>query len=261
MRTVTAATTTGWAALSRPVLRDGLRVVRRDDQHLQLGLDAPDRLVLRDRPGLLEALTHLDRRPPDALRGEVDRLVAGGWVVDAAGRPGPDPGRARVSLDAEPWLQDAVLRMLAVSGLVVATDASPRLVVSLGEPRRSVSDALVRDDVPHLWLAVLPRSVRVGPFVEPGRTACLRCVDAHLGDRDPRRATVLLQLEDLPSVPERDPDPCLVQLGVAWAVRDLVRLLEGSVPALRSASVTVTSGLDVTRTDWLRHPHCGCAWG
>lgn len=251
----------GWAALACPVLRDGLRVVRRDDDHLQLGLDLPDRLVLRDRPGLLQALTHLDRRPPDAVREVLDQLVAGGWVVDAAARARPGPGRAPVSLDTDAWLEDSALRAIAASGLVVSTDADLRLVMGFGEPRRSVSDALVRDDISHLWLTVLPGAVRIGPFVEPGRTACLRCVDAHLGDLDPRRATVLHQLEELPRVPERDPDPCLVQLGVAWAVRDVVRLLDGHVPALRSATVTVTAGLEVSRSDWLRHPHCGCAWG
>jgi hypothetical protein len=42
-------------AMTRPVLRPGLHVVRRDDAHLQLGLDDPDRFVLPDRPGLLDA--------------------------------------------------------------------------------------------------------------------------------------------------------------------------------------------------------------
>ena len=31
-----------WGDLVRPVLRDGLHVVRRDDRHLQVGLDPPD---------------------------------------------------------------------------------------------------------------------------------------------------------------------------------------------------------------------------
>ena len=56
-------------------------------------------------------------------------------------------------------------------------------------------------------------------------------------------------------------DPCLLELGGAWAVRDVVRRLDGELPSLRSATVTVTDDLEVTRRDWLRHPHCGCAWG
>ena len=62
------ANRTGWSGLARPVLRSGLHVVRRDDAHLQIGLDEPDRLVLRDRPGLLAALTALDHRPPEEVR-------------------------------------------------------------------------------------------------------------------------------------------------------------------------------------------------
>lgn len=250
-----------WAELTRPALRPGLHVVRRDDRHLQLGLDPPDRLVLSDRPGLHETLTHLDRRPPDDLRDLVDELVARGWVVDGARRPGPTTARAPLAVSADPVLHDAVDRACTAAGIGRAEGAPVRLVATLGEPRRAVSDALVRDDVAHVWLAVLPAAVRVGPFVEPGRTACLRCLDAHLGDRDPRRATVLHQLEELPVAPTTDPDPCLVRIGVGWAVRDVVRRLDGRPASLHSATVTVTNELEVTRADWLRHPHCGCAWG
>jgi hypothetical protein len=248
-----------WGDLARPVLRDGLRVVRRDDRHLQIGLDPPHRLVLVDRPGLHETLTRLDLRPPAGLRDVVDRLVADGWVVDAASRA--DRERPPVSLVADAIVADRVARACAMAGLTRADGARTCLVVTVGEPRRAASDSLVRDDVAHLWVAVLPGAIRLGPFVEPGRTACLRCVDAHLGDVDPRRATVLHQLEARPWTPDHDPDPSLVQLGCAWAVRDLVRFLDGSSPTLRSATLTVTEDLEVTHRDWLRHPHCGCAWG
>ena len=251
---------TAWADLSRPVLRDGLHVVRRDDQHLQVGLDPPHRLVLPDRPGLHHALTHLDRRPPDALIGLVDELVTDGWVVDAASRPPPRAGTP-VALTVDATVEDHVVRACAGAGLERSADAAPHLVVTIGEPSRVLSDALVRDDVCHLWVAVLPGAVRIGPFVDPGRSACLRCIDAHLGDVDPRRATVLHQLEGLPTAPTREPDPCLVQIAVAWAVRDVVRRLDGRPPAVGSATLTVTEDLEVTRQDWLRHPHCGCAWG
>ena len=259
-------TRTGWAGLARPVLRSGLHVVRRDDAHLQIGLDEPDRLVLRDRPGLYAALTALERPPAPELRPVLDRLVADGWVVDAAepsrrARARAEP-RPPVALEADALLRDAVTRACAAAGAAggragVRRDA--RRHPGRAAPR--VSDRLVRDDVAHLWLAVLPAAVRIGPFVEPGRTACLRCVDARLGERDARRATVLHQLDDLPVAPYAVWDPCLLDLGVAWAVRDVVRRLDGEPPALRSATVTVTADLEVTRRDWLRHPHCGCAWG
>jgi hypothetical protein len=167
-----------------------------------------------------------------------------------------------VALEVEALLRDPVTRACAAAGLRVADAASAAtLVVTLGEPRRRTSDRLVRDDVTHLWLAVLPAGVRIGPFVEPGRSACLRCVDAHLGERDARRATVLHQLDDLPAAPHAVWDPSLLDLGAAWAVRDVVRRLDGEPSTLRSATVTVSADLEMTRHDWLRHPHCGCAWG
>jgi hypothetical protein len=259
--TVEGMAVTAWGDLLRPVLRDGLRVVRRDDRHLQIGLDPPHRLVLDDLPGLHSALTRLDRTPPAAVRHVVDRLVEDGWVVDAADDGGRRTTPAPVAIEADPTVADHVARACATVGLVRAEHAPLRLVVTLDEPRRALCDALVRDDVTHLWVAVMPTAARLGPFVDPGRSACLRCVDAHLGDLDPRRATVLHQLEELPAPPTTAPDPCLVQLAVAWAVRDVVRVLDGHPSSLRSATVTVTEDLQVTRHDWLRHPHCGCAWG
>jgi hypothetical protein len=253
--------TTCWSDLARPVLRPGLHVVRRDDRHLQLGLDPPDRLVLEDRPGLHEALTHLDRRPPSDLREVVDRLVDQGWVVDASAHRADASARAAVGIDADALLEERLVRACVSAGISRAPESPVRLVATLGEPNRAVSDALVRDDVCHLWLTVLPGAVRIGPFVQPGRTSCLRCIDAHLGDLDPRRATVLHQVGELGASTFFDPDPCLVQLAVAWAVRDVVRRLEGRVPALTSATVTVTDDLGVDQRSWLRHPHCGCAWG
>lgn len=258
---------TGYAALGRPALRPGLRVVRRDDGHLQLGLDLPDRVVVPDRPGLLQSLTDPPPQPDPTLLPTLDRLVADGWVVDADARAAATRERDRVRppvlLVADSALAESVARACACAGLRVRESPDPaalRVVASVGEPRRQVSDALVRDDVPHVFVTVLTGAVRVGPFVEPGRTPCLRCVDAHLGERDPRRATVLHQLEQLP--PAHDPwDRGLAQLACSWAARDVVRRLDGEVPALRAATVTVTDDLEVTRRTWLRHPHCGCAWG
>jgi bacteriocin biosynthesis cyclodehydratase domain-containing protein len=261
---ISGSTSSGWAALRRPALRAGLHVVRRDDGHLQIGLDDPDRLVLPDRPGLYQALTALDRPPAAQVRDVVDGLVAQGWIVDAAGeaesRRTAAARRGPVAVTVDPGLDEIVARACGAASLRVDAGARLRLVMTFGEPRRALADALMREDVPHLWVAVYPRRVRLGPFVEPGRSACLRCVDAHLGERDARRATVLHQLDELPRAPDVVPDPSLVTLAAAWAARDVVRRLDGAVPALHSADVTITDALEVSRREWLRHPHCGCAW-
>jgi hypothetical protein len=246
----------------RPMLRPGLHVVRRDDRHLQLGLDDPDRLVLRDQPGLLAALEALPRLPRDpALRRVVDLLAQEGWLIDD-GAPQRNE-RAPLCLVVDAPLTDPVARAARVAGvqIEVADSPGPRLVATIGEPRRSLSDDLMQRDVPHLWLAVFPASVRVGPFVEPGRSACLRCLDAHLGERDPRRATVLLQLGELSARHPMAYDAALAMVGSGLALREMARYLDGDLAALRSATLTVGSDLEVARRAWLRHPHCGCAWG
>ncbi|WP_191908035.1 TOMM precursor leader peptide-binding protein [Nocardioides cynanchi] len=247
-------------AMARPVLRPGLHVVRRDDEHLQIGLDEPDRLVLRDRPGLLDALRALPRLPADpSLLATVESLAREGWLVDD-GRTSADTAPP-LALTVDAPLLDAVARAGRVAGVGFADSAGLRLVATVGEPRREVSDALMRGDVPHLWLAAFPERVRVGPLVEPGRSACLRCLDAHLGERDPRRATVLHQLGERPPGSETAYDAALALAGAGLALRALAGHLAGRPSGLRSTTLTVGSDLAVSSRVWLRHPHCGCAWG
>ena len=47
----------------------------------------------------------------------------------------------------------------------------------MGEFDRTLLDDLVRDGVPHHVVRVVEGAPVVGPFVLPGETACLRCVD------------------------------------------------------------------------------------
>jgi hypothetical protein len=253
--------------MRRPVLRPGLRVVRRDDAHLQLGLDDPDRVVLPDLPGLFDALRALPLVPRDeGLHRVLDTLAGDGWIIDGADA---DLGRrlaarSPLQLTADASLREVVSRACTVAGVRVdgGQATALRLVATVGEPRRALADDLMRLDIPHLWIAVFPASARLGPFVEPGRSACLRCIDAHHGDHDPRRATVLHQLGELPAAAgDTAYDAALAMLAAGWALRDVARHQDGERPALHSTTVTVTSDLEVTRREWLRHPHCGCAWG
>ena len=101
----------------------------------------------------------------------------------------------------------------------------------------------------------------LGPFVVPGATACLRCVDAHRGEADPRRGLVLEQAASLPALTRDRVDPALHALALAWAARDVVTFVEGGRPATWSATVRVDAGLRLAPQEWLRHSHCGCSWG
>ncbi len=271
----------------RPVLRPGLRVFRRDDTHLQVGIDEP-RLVLRDTPGIRRLLNDLEAGSGVAgLTPEAgvafERLVADGLVVEAREVAGRRAAAAAVFACHGP---EAVIRLAARAACVVDVRAPERwgstvrdwltragvgrsasrdsrptvtLLVSVGEPPRSQVDRLVRDDHPHLLLALDASRARLGPFVVPGVTACLRCLDAHLGEDDPRRALVLEQLEDTDAVPGPY-DPVLAHAAAALAVRDLTSYAEGERPATWSSTITVGMDLALPHRSWTRHPHCGCSW-
>ncbi len=276
---------------ARPVLRPGLRVARRDDHHLQVGLGPEQRVLLPDEPAVHDLLSDLrvGRRPavdaPDVRRW-CHALVARGLLVDAeeiarslsgpVPRPavlasfaqaGPDATvrlearrHARVAIVGdEPWRAMA-RRMLASVGVTGAGDPpTATLVVNAGgEPQRADVDPFMRAGSGHLLVTNVGARVTVGPFVTPGLTACLRCVDAHRSDADPRHAMIV---EQHPPEPDEPCDPLLMQLALAWAVRDLVTYVEGGLPATWSATVTLGPDLTVERREWTRHPRCGCSWG
>ena len=264
---------------------------RRDDAHLQVGVDQP-RVVLPDTEGVRRLLHDLDcgdglsSLTPEAGLA-LDRLAEAGVVVERAeldgavrddrrgtalavfaatgpGAPARLAARAscRVAVVApEPWLAAAADRV-ALAGLEMAGDHRPTVTLAVfpGEPARSQVDLLVRKDRTHLVVTLFPDRVRLGPFVVPGATACLRCVDAHLAEDDPRRGLVLEQLESRPglSVPS---DPLLAQAALCLAVRELASYAEGDRPATWSATLTLSADLSLPRQAWPRHPHCGCSWG
>jgi bacteriocin biosynthesis cyclodehydratase domain-containing protein len=137
------------------------------------------------------------------------------------------------------------------------TAAPVAAVVASGEPRREDADAHLRDGRPHLVVSGGAAGVVVGPFVAPGLTACLRCLDAHRSEADPRRGLVLAQVAGRAGGPA---DPALTTLAAAWAARDLLTLLAGIRPSTWSATVAVGADLRPERRSWRRHPWCGCAW-
>lgn len=235
-------------------LRPGFAPVRRDDRHLQLGLDPPARAVLPDTPEvrrLLEALrTGLTHRPVSLPARRTLAVLADAGLLEPQAPAAPRP----VAIDASPGLISALSPLLGAAGL--AHDAAAEVVLLAADsvlPRDRV-DPVVRSGRAHLVVEGGPDAWTVGPFVVPGVTACLRCVDAHLGEADPRRGVVLEQLARLPG----SPDPLGRAQALAWAVADLRGWLAGTTPGTWSASYTL--GGAPRRREWLRHPHCGCAW-
>lgn len=272
-------------------LRPGFPVLRRDQDDLQVGVRRPLATLLPDRPSVRRLLDDLEHaRDPGPLDEDAQRalrrLAAAGLLIadrtastdgPAEVRDGPPPsdlllfgGDARrraaarattaVGVLAEPAARTGLDDLLAQAGLTVDEErAGVWLVATAGPARRGLLDPLVRTGVPHLLVAGGGPARRVGPFVVPGRTACVRCVDAHECEADPRLPFLIEQAAH-PQRPGPPLDPLLSTLALAWAVRDLARFVEGDEPSTWSATVDIgpTAAPQVVR--WLRHPECGCAW-
>lgn len=247
-----------------PVLLPGIPVVRRDADHLQVGLEQPRCVVVPDDPEVHRVLAALRAgrapapRTPTAHHA-LTRLVAAGLVGDLDEIEARRATRSGVvvGLDVPSDLERPVAERLAAAGLSAVPDAPGDVLLVLrdGPVPRFRLDRCVREDLPHLLVGSEPGAMTVGPFVGPGRTACVRCVDAHLGLVDPRRALLLEQVDV--TVPR---EPALHAVALAWAVADLVAYAEGRTPSTWSATVRLDGDLDVRRTPWTRHPGCGCAW-
>ena len=253
-------------------LRPGLHVARRDTAHLQVGLDPPARVVLRDSPEVRRLLDQLavglcGTPSSVAAQRALDRLQRAGLVSCAPDPPPLAPRSVVVQRAGEgaDGLVRELRRVLQAGGVDVTVQDDPAsvapqavaVVAASGEPLRHPVDAHVRDGRSHLVVSGRPDRVVVGPFVAPGLTACLRCVDAHRSEADPRRGLVLAQVAGHAGGPA---DPALTALAAAWAARDVLALLAGTPPSTWSATVAVGPDLSPEREVWRRHPWCGCAW-
>ena len=253
-----------------PRLAPGLRVVRRGLRHLQVGLYA-DRRVLLPRTAEVEATLALllQQRPLDD-DGSTAAVLA---LLDAHGcldRSRPTPGGTVAVLGRfeAPGLPD-LGALLATAGLTIThspASADVVLVQAVGELDRDLLDPLIRSRTSHLVVRMVDAGAVLGPFVVPGVTACLRCVDAHQSLLDPDHVAVTSRYLRATAVPRDDgvpdvPDVSLVALALSWATRDVVAHLEGREPA--TLSRTIRFDRQPARREelaWLRHPDCGCCW-
>lgn len=287
-----AARTPPWSRL-----RPGAPVLVRDAGVLQVGLDQPARALLADTPAVRALLARLRTGgppPPLGPGSDPDLVIAwqrldqalllvpgpvGGAGADGAGTlaataswAGPRAAErlaarrgALVRVLGPASLVEPVARLGQLGGLRVdpaggtAQDDDPALVVVLheGEARRRQHDDLQAAGLAQLpvwWRGGLPH---VGPLVVPGTTACLRCLDAHESETDPRRPLLVEQAGREPTPPH---DPVLLALAVAWTVREAQRWVEGATPTSWSATVRLGPDGPPLVTPWARHPYCGCAW-
>lgn len=254
-------------ARERPHLAPGLRIVRRGLEQLQVGLYAGRRAVLPRTPVVertLAALLDQSREPDPEGAGVLAELARRGCLVE--GHEHLRGVAGVVALDGDlPGVRD----LLGAAGLRVrtrGTRADVVLVLAHGELDRTRLDPLVRLGTSHLVVRLVDGAAVLGPFVVPGLTACLRCVDLHRSVADPDHVPVTARYARATARPRLDgdpqaTDPVLAALAGAWAVRDVVAHLTGRRPATWSRTLLLDP--DPARQHeevWASHPECGCCW-
>ncbi len=184
-----------------------------------------------------------------------DKLVEPADVSPGGLRP-VDVGRPRAAA-----LRDLAKSVAPTAAVSTRGPASPDLVVLADErdTDRAETIGLVRDGVPHLVVAVREAAGVVGPFVLPGSTACLNCLDLHRTDVDPAWPAVLSQAQGAPRSIACDVG--LASMVAGLAVLHVLAWLEGALPPSidGTLSVALPSGR-VRRRSWTPHRGCGCTW-
>ena len=210
-------------ALMRPMLRPGTHVLDRGEGEVQVGLDPHSALVLPGTPAVRGSLRLLTASAQLGTYDEAAtlRLLEGhGALIDerdlmpllgdddisphttaalarAVGPAAADARRARrerrthirsFGPDGADALRDSFVGLARAAGLgVPAAPACPTAACWSASASRtaSCSTAGCATGSPHLLVRLTEGRAVVGPFVVPGATACLRCLDAHCTDADP----------------------------------------------------------------------------
>ncbi len=189
------------------------------------------------------------------------------WSLLAGpGRDASDVARdrtaCRVHVIGQGQVADRVSRLLEAARVSVTrpSRADVLVVTSDREPERRVSDAVMHSSQPHLWVYVRDLVGVVGPFVLPGETACLRCVDSARRERDPAWPTLLDSAATRPAYAAAC-DEVLATLVAAWATHEIALWASRIRPHTWGRVVEVPPGVGNPDDEaFAPHPGCGCGW-
>lgn len=186
-----------------------------------------------------------------------DLLVAAGTLLAGSGI-----GR----LVAEPHVAARIPRVGGWRHALPSPQARPDVTLVAGSPVTSADTRALRADrIDHLVVSQVDGLVAVGPFVRPGVTACVGCVDQARAARDPSWPALTHQLGPATAtVPAPDlPDPrsrVLEAAAATWAGRDLLAYVEGDRVLCYGASLRFADDLvDHVVHRWELHPGCECS--
>jgi hypothetical protein len=109
----------------------------------------------------------------------------------------------------------------------------------------AVADDLIRSGVPHLSVTLREATAVVGPFVVPGITSCLRCLELHRCDRDAAWPLIAAQLaaDGVRTVVDAC-DVALATLAASLCTLQVLAFVDGGNPATRDGT------LEIALPDW-----------
>lgn len=268
----------GWANRRGIAPSTVARLLRRVRSAGALVDAAPGSAGPDERYWSLAQLTGLDR-PADrgaravAVRGadELGLRVAVVLARAGVGRVVVEDDEAVTALDVAPggYERADVGRSRRDAAAAVLRRASPTVGVTAGRDgvgltvvvgHGTTDPAAVRDlwaaDAAHLPVVVRELDVVVGPLVRPGRGPCVRCLDLHRADADPRWPAVATQLV---TRPPRGAETSLAWLGAALAAHQVLAVVDGRASLVEAGTLEVTATYPVPRRRaWAVHPRCGC---
>lgn len=179
------------------------------------------------------------RRSATAIHVRGDHLIAD-LIADLLTRSGVAAGRA----DTAP----------------VASDRARDLVILVGYPPLEQLAELQRWRLPHLLVCISEAIGVVGPLVQPGRSACLRCLDLTRAGRDSAWPLILAQLPGS-RMDATAGDPVLATAVAAQAAAQALAFADRPGMDAVTANGTLElalPGWQWRRRTWLPHQACTC---
>jgi bacteriocin biosynthesis cyclodehydratase domain-containing protein len=148
----------------------------------------------------------------------------------------------------------------SISGRGLGHGSTPDLTVLVGYKQPEQVAELHRQRLSHLPVYIGEAIGVVGPLVQPGRTACLRCLDLARADRDPAWPLILAQLP-ASRMDASAGDPVLATAVAAQVAGQALAFAERSQLAAATANGTLELALPAwqwRRRTWQPHPACTC---
>lgn len=239
---------------------DVVRISTADDQALTLRPVGPELVTMLRRLASPCTRHQLASSAPQLETGSLNTLLRDllhSGLLGLAREPVRPPV---VTVLGSSALAEATVAELRASGQEVCRlegpDDGPCLVVADGqEVDRMVTDRLVRRRRHHLVLRVDDLHAAVGPFVRPGESPCLHCLDLARVQQDPRWPHLVVSAWHSPPAE----DPLLLRWAALTAAAQVIGELRGfSVDTMGRTLELHLDGLCLRSTPVRFHPDCPC---